>query len=542
MCYMSHIFIPQQNLKRNISAFWKPGFLGILLLLLALGIGTTVLYLGVFGDEGDNIAVGLFISKGKVLYRDIFSHHFPFAYFWTAVVFSLFGPSVIALRLSVMIFQIVSFALVMRLTRLYLPVGLAALTWSLIGHFYFGNMAIYHMFSGIAISIIFLETFAITFGYIRADRDTMILAGGYSLIAILADPLTVLPVSIAILVLSFSAAGVRRSFWAILILGIGIASYLLYLWITGSLDDFWRDVIIFNREIYDKYYSTNFSRLLRTLVDKTIGLDILESTMWLNPNISPSINRLTPFGQWYLGGFFYRLAIIMTTITLLLKRRVLTATFVYFFTASLLVRSEVFFYTIGFVIVALLASSWLFLIMIRTRSVSEKMEGENTISRLLGNLFAGVIALSLGWLMISGFLSILENRNRLSYAANFGIYEKMGVDIRTMVCNQDTMLGIYPGDPILYLYTGMEPVSRYVIMYPWVAELALQEVIDSLLPEQQVKAIIYVDRDGSIWGRKNLNYLGELIAFLDKNYVEAEPNYYRSPSLIEACDWVNQLN
>ena len=67
-------------------------------------------------DEADNLVVGLLLTRGYVLYRDVFSHHFPFPYYWVAAIVSLFGKSIFAVRLSVWLFQIVSFGIAMKLS------------------------------------------------------------------------------------------------------------------------------------------------------------------------------------------------------------------------------------------------------------------------------------------------------------------------------------------------------------------------------------------------------------------------------------------
>ena len=56
-------------------------------------------------------------------------------------------------------------------------------------------------------------------------------------------------------------------------------------------------------------------------------------------------------------------------------------------------------------------------------------------------------------------------------------------NIKSLACSQDAILGYYPGHPIVYFYTGLRPVSRYVLMWPWVAEVAMPDVLASLQSE-----------------------------------------------------------
>ena len=46
------------------------------------------------GDEGDTFAVGWLIANGRCLYKDVFSHHFPFSYLWVAAIVKVFGASI----------------------------------------------------------------------------------------------------------------------------------------------------------------------------------------------------------------------------------------------------------------------------------------------------------------------------------------------------------------------------------------------------------------------------------------------------------------
>ncbi|MCL4562537.1 MAG: hypothetical protein M1281_18235 [Chloroflexi bacterium] len=120
-------------LWRGLSEFLDRPGVGAGLLAFSFGIGLATLYFTYYNmaDEGDTITVGWLISQGQVLYRDIFSHHFPFAYLWVGAVFRLFGPSILAARLSVVVFRTALFAASMKLSRMFFPTGLIAVVWSL---------------------------------------------------------------------------------------------------------------------------------------------------------------------------------------------------------------------------------------------------------------------------------------------------------------------------------------------------------------------------------------------------------------------------
>ena len=131
---------------------------GWALLAISLGVGLITLYKGEFGDEADNLVVGALILRGYALYRDVFSHHFPFAYFWMAGVVAIFGKSLLAARLSILVFQVVALFAAMRISGRYLLVGLVALFWGVLRPYYFGHAVFYNSFAGAALLVVLVTT------------------------------------------------------------------------------------------------------------------------------------------------------------------------------------------------------------------------------------------------------------------------------------------------------------------------------------------------------------------------------------------------
>jgi hypothetical protein len=111
------------------------------LLFLSVLIALTQVYYVYynFGDEGSTITIGWLVSKGWVLFRDVFSHHFPLAYVFVALVIKVFGSSILTIRLSLIFFRTLVFGISMIFSRYRLALGITALAWSLIGHLYLGN-------------------------------------------------------------------------------------------------------------------------------------------------------------------------------------------------------------------------------------------------------------------------------------------------------------------------------------------------------------------------------------------------------------------
>jgi hypothetical protein len=98
------------------------------LLAIASGLGLLQIYWGTFVDESDDIATAALMVQGQVLYRDVFTQHFPFPYLWLATVVRI-GDSIGALRGSLLVFEALAVALAMAGSGLWLPLGLTAVLW-----------------------------------------------------------------------------------------------------------------------------------------------------------------------------------------------------------------------------------------------------------------------------------------------------------------------------------------------------------------------------------------------------------------------------
>ena len=61
----------------------KKIIIACLLLLSTVLISLPTLHNGSFGDEFDTLAAAKLMTKGNILYRDIFSHHFPREQHWS---------------------------------------------------------------------------------------------------------------------------------------------------------------------------------------------------------------------------------------------------------------------------------------------------------------------------------------------------------------------------------------------------------------------------------------------------------------------------
>ncbi len=524
-----------------------------------LGISVLIAFTQVFyvyynlGDEGNTLTTGWLISRGWRLYSEVFSHHLPFSYLWVVMVVKLFGSSIFALRLSIIILRTLVFAIAMKLSRFTFALGLTALTWSILGHLYLGNGLYYHTFSGIFLVAAFAIGLAIITGKISGGILELGTIGLFLGLAVLSDPIKLLPA--VVIIISIFALGIqkppdaakfrRRIVQAGVIVLVMIAIgglFVLWLILTGSLADFYNDVIAYNLDIYSNY-STSIG--FTEVVSPVTSLLDLFNTQWrtkTDPYYTWGSFRVLDI--WIFTGFFYRLVIVLASMTLLLRGKFLSFAYVYIFGAMMLIRATTFFHSSPFVLYslcigALLVSQGLgYDIFNFNKKESQKHRKlwENINTAFFVSAWLVVFSM-FTWLNIRGIGFLMDNRDKMSYSAKFAGLEGDAAYIKKMTCHRpEARLLVYPYEPIQYFASQILPGSKYHFIPPWVAEIGQDQVLNDL---QEAETLVLIDKEGSVWGYENQNYLAGLIQYLEKNYVFIEKpdrySVYRSPKLEEIC-------
>ena len=504
---------------------------GAALLAVAGTLGATQVYWKNFVDEADNLAGGLLIARGHALYRDVFSHHLPFPYYWVAAVIWLCGKSILAVRLSVLVFETTIFALAMALTGLHVPIGLAALVWQAIANPYYGNLASYHVFKGAALAGIFVTTLAVTGGFRANDRKRAFFLGILGAVAILSDGLAVYPVGVCLLALAASPGGARGAASVALVIATILLLSAATLVATGVWPYFLDGVVRFNAEVYRRYRPVDPFPVTLIASKALLGLDVLDPR-WRNLDPMYDLTIWAP-DRWLFTGFCWRFAVILTSLALFARRRPVAAVFVYLFVAALLgTGGEERFPATPLVLVGLLAACW-FVTAGRPEPSLSRPHRAAVGLRLSTGLARVLLAGMLAWLALRGAGRIVARRHELSYQANFQRFELNAEAARRIACGRsDVALGIYPSDPLVYFFSEMPPVSRYLFLYPWVAEIALPDVIRELGSRE---AVVWIDVAADVWGFSTRTYLAPLIRFLDVNYSKKGPNLWASSSVVEGC-------
>lgn len=519
-------------------------WVGFALLFVAIGIGYTQVFWGVFADEGENLASGFLGLDNKVLFRDIFSHHFPFAHYWAEIIFRIFGPSIFAVRFSVLVFQVGVFGILGWLTRKPISIGILAIIWTLVRLVYFGNMVLYQHFS----AFFMLLAFWIVFDFLRSRqirRTELAILGFCFTASFLASPLSIYPIFTGCIFLLLGRCKFRDFLFLIAVSTATGLPYLIYLISTRTLDDFWIQNLYFNSKILSKYLYANPNRFAEFFQLLTTGLGIFSFNWfavdwgWFKP--LPIFMGLTIADHQVIGGLAYRGYVILLTLLLLVDRKVLCALFVYCFTASLLVRTPGGLHATSFALLGLFAGVWIVASTWRSPFVLSwlpyKLHQPQTAQKLQEFLFTrsskAIAFLGLALLFWHGVLTNLQPHG-ISYLENFFPYEQRALEIRALSCNNsETQLAYYPGDPIVHFMTRMPTVSRYFYMYPWVADFGLKEVLQAL-QNPEANALVFIDQAVEIWGHSTDTYLAPLNQFLNKNY-QFIGGFYRSPKLAQIC-------
>ena len=96
------------------------------------------------------------------------------------------------------------------------------------------------------------------------------------------------------------------------------------------------------------------------------------------------------------------------------------------------------------------------------------------------------------WLCFRLIAHVFVDLNSHSGEALFAYFEHEASKIHEMSCNQDdVLLAHYPAGTYSYWFTEMAPVSKYVFMWPWVADVGLEDVIKEL-SQSQIRAVVII--------------------------------------------------
>jgi hypothetical protein len=325
-----------------------------------------------------------------------------------------------------------------------------------------------------------------------------------------------------------------------------LAIYALWLISTNSMLDFYQAAIDFNVRIYSKY-SPQIT--VWDIFNSITGFLSLFNEQW-RMHLSPYYEWGTFVGldTWVFTSFFFRLAIVMTSIVLLAQRKFLSSVYIYLFAAVILVRGSTFFRSSPFVLLSLCVGSILLSGEFSSTKPSSNMhqdlktESIRAMSVIAISTFAWLtIGSMFTWLNLRGVAFLLENKEKMAYSEKLAGIDVDATYLRKATCHQPgARILVYPYEPIQYFAAQILPASKYHFLLPWVAEIGQEQVISDLSTQP---ALILIAREGQIWGYPVKQYLAKLLEYLDKNYtfIEQAGRYqvYMSPKLEKLCQSVS---
>ncbi len=521
---------PKTWIEKSFSWLQKP-WVGWTLFGAAALLTLTQAFQGVFHDEGDILTVGWQLTKGAVLYQDVFSHHFPLPYFWSAAITLIFGRSLPAQRMAIFLLTTVVFWTAARISRRPLAVSLVFLFWSLFSPLIRGNMVLYHTFGSLSLYLVFMRLFH---GMERPNSLTwrqLFLLGFAASVAILGSVIYLYPILIALVFLIISQGPWQEKrplkkrlkdlvhlLRPVLAGGLVLPLlFLVYLLIHQGLGDFWQEGIRFNLDFYSPHINASDMSPLQILY---YLVTLHNPFQVLAPPINPN---------WTLNYFLF-IAVRLSTLTavgiLVIRRQYLRAAFTYIFLAALLVRNNgpnglPYLIIALYLLPSLFTPKWLQRTFSRT---VKKRESNKTILRkvltVIGLCLLGVLFLAFGRLCID----VLANPESLTLSASFDPLIRQAEHLQAIQerCPETEILA-YPFDVYLYYLSGIEPASRYLFMFPWVDDYATQDIITTLQEDRP----ILVSYDLKIF-----YYRPEaLLDYLEKTYIPVGEKEWHSPSL-----------
>ena len=260
-CYNESTFAMgkvSKTLKKIIRRIDKTTLLFIIALALIILANQVHFF---FPDEFENIMGGRFIARGLLPYRDFFTHHNPFGYFFAYPLLLIGGVSFVRFRLLLGVVYFLSALGLIAYVRNKFGERARQMTMVLILFFAFGatyfwgNMLLADSLSGYLLIPAYLVTFLNIYRnkeFSLKDLWVISLFGGLALLTS-----SVVLYSLAILYLFaafyFVKAHGLKSFWKpIAVFVLPYLVFLVYLVLSGSLQEFYYQAIRYNTDIYAK--------------------------------------------------------------------------------------------------------------------------------------------------------------------------------------------------------------------------------------------------------------------------------------------------
>jgi hypothetical protein len=491
-----------------------------------------------FLDEVDNILGANSIARGGIIYRDFYSQHTPFMYYFMAFFSVLGASSVESFRfcMAVMLLLMWLFLyfrynnLVGKLSLcLYPVIYISTIPQS------WGHMVLSDVVQGQLMVLLFLETLH----YLIKKEITIASAIIYSLgiwMSIGSAFLSVYSLLFLCLIPAFYEIKryrraenklhlLRSHVIVAIILIFPLLVYTIYLAAYDLLRDAWYQMYTFNREVYAGYTYGFGTDAIGAFIDT-----ILRVINYVISSFDPRIN---------IQQFLYIFAMIIGGIALqskILFKKGVSFLFVIAI-ACCGIRSVSDFHGLPFFCIASLLIAYMLQFAfgwIRNNS--------NSAWKLKVVTYSWIFVYGLYSLV--GFIPIIET-SMSSYIKGIAMEPET-------IFNRIVEVATEKDDPVwtasisnvgVYTATGRRPASRMYSLVPWFAEVFSDTVIKDLEKEQP--KIIHYDPDESVWGVTYKDFAADVEEYIMDNYTQIprrknvfiNNNYYQTTvNLLETSD------
>jgi len=485
-----------------------------------------------FPDEGDNFAGGWLISKGYVLYKDTFSHHMPFPYYYASLLIKLGLNDVSGLRIGMSLTILFFWILILVIFKDKINYKLLCIMifLSAIAHpIFWGHMFLADSFFAYSFLIIFLYFFSnpqLNFNI----KDKIIIAS-MIYISIMSALVSIIPImflGVYYTINKLSQFYVEKTniknkvsgelIFVLLIFTPFILS-LVYFYCAGSLQDLFNQAYLFNKIYYSQFTGmlTNpqFFSIIKAYSEFILNFFISDYGWLINEKSFVCTWGCTPL---FFEGFLV-ISNLITSVIFWVKRKRSFAIF-YFFCLGLLLMQRVWVHAIPYYLLSFFSIS--LIITEAYELFSYRLRNQQLITKINLWLIPIIIYAFLA-IMFLGVISYAYVSNGSGIGPNIAYVSDYDIIIQTLTLPNDT-IWVAPLQPSLYFTNDRFPASRYTFYLPW--QSISEEINKEILEDLNIKKppLIIFSRDVEI-GEYVLKDYGKVIDdYVIQNYQQVDPD------------------
>lgn len=497
--------------------------LGFFLVLVSIALSNTLHEK--YPDEFDNLLGGRYISEGKMIYRDFFTHHGPVPYFITAALIPFTGLSFVNIRLAYAFLLIAVFIYyfsylnkkdnqISKLFLIFIPL------WLISSVYFWGHMILADNIAAIAFIPVYVLLLISMYKNINLRLPDIILLSITIAIAQLSSLsytylslLCYLAIGVLLLI---QAPKIKQLFKFALILAAPYLVFLLYLITTGSLSHYYQQNIQFNSQ----YYIYNYPRAEGSTLINPVRYAIVISYNYIK-NTHPLLTNIPRMDLYYPFNTTLAFVNAALIIFMLCKKKWHIAAFLFFALAFMNARSspvdsgERDYQSAVYITISLFNMLFVIHLLAKDLNESAKLNAQKII----------FTALFLITSILTVFTSIFIFRKwaDFSYLKYMGqypiIYDRPTLaPIINAVVSDNEYMWIGPFDFEDLFYAKGKLPSKYHILLPAMAKNGMAQQLQADIEQKQPKIIIY-DWHLFVLGNAPIDYASEFTDYLNNNYI-----------------------